>query len=266
MKKLIPLLLLFVSLPSLAQRQFDIEVIIFKRATNPETTSESWPNQLPEIEFGRAGSLTNRQYTNSKGVTRLSSSSFQLNGQAQKLRNHAGYTVLVHEAWRQGDNGRASAPVFHIRAGRDFSASYNADGSEKGSSDNLSNPIDGVQEVAIDKPLYELDGKLQVYVQHYLFTEAQFDLKSPSTKEVIVEESITPELTSITVDNQYNGAPLADSTVVAGNLQAIEPKTEVFRFLKSYRLDQKRRMRSSETHYFDHPLMGMIVQVRRVGN
>ncbi|MDF4825758.1 CsiV family protein, partial [Vibrio parahaemolyticus] len=35
-------------------------------------------------------------------------------------------------------------------------------------------------------------------------------------------------------------------------------------FLKSYRLDQKRRMRSGETHYLDHPLMGMIIQVRRV--
>ncbi|NMU76239.1 hypothetical protein HKB17_03900, partial [Vibrio parahaemolyticus] len=34
--------------------------------------------------------------------------------------------------------------------------------------------------------------------------------------------------------------------------------------LKSYRMDQKRRMRSSETHYLDNPLMGMIIQVRRV--
>ncbi|MBO0181007.1 CsiV family protein, partial [Vibrio parahaemolyticus] len=30
------------------------------------------------------------------------------------------------------------------------------------------------------------------------------------------------------------------------------------------RMDQKRRMRSSETHYLDNPLMGMIIQVRRV--
>ncbi|MCO4789722.1 hypothetical protein DK293_13990, partial [Vibrio cholerae] len=26
----------------------------------------------------------------------------------------------------------------------------------------------------------------------------------------------------------------------------------------------KRRMRSGETHYLDHPLMGVIIQVRRV--
>ncbi|MEZ9563487.1 CsiV family protein, partial [Vibrio splendidus] len=44
MKRLIPLLLLFVSLPSLAQRQFDIEVIIFKRAVDAEKVNESWPN------------------------------------------------------------------------------------------------------------------------------------------------------------------------------------------------------------------------------
>lgn len=266
MKKLIPLLLLFVSLPSLAQRQFDIEVIIFKRATSPEATNESWPNQIPDIEVSRAGSLTNQQYTNSKGVMRLPSSSFQLTEQVAKIKNHAGFTVLVHDAWRQGDNGKASSPVFHIRAGKDFSNTYNADGSEKGANTNLTSPISGVQEVAIDKPLYELDGTLQIYVQHYLFAEAQFDLKAPSTEEVIIDEPVISDLTSITVDNQYNGAPLVDTTVVAGNLQAIEPKTEIFRFLKSYRLDQKRRMRSGETYYFDHPLMGMIIQVRRVDN
>jgi hypothetical protein len=58
----------------------------------------------------------------------------------------------------------------------------------------------------------------------------------------------------------------ADSNVIAGNLQAIEPQREVQTFLKDYRFDQKRRMRSSETHYLDHPLMGMIIQVRRVQN
>ena len=28
--------------------------------------------------------------------------------------------------------------------------------------------------------------------------------------------------------------------------------------------DQNRRLRSGEIHYFDHPLMGMIVQIRKI--
>ncbi|GMQ47073.1 peptidoglycan binding protein CsiV [Vibrio sp. 10N] len=272
MKKLIPLLLLLVSMPSLAQRQFDIEVIVFKRAVNPEKVNESWPNEMPEIDFSRAGSLNDASYRASKNVTVLPTASFQLNEEANKLKNHAGYTVLLHKAWRQGDNGKGSAPVFHLRAGKDYSTEFYSDGTEKGRLSNTTSPVEGVTEQAIDKPLYELDGKLQIYVQHYLYAEAQLDLKSPSTKDVIIEAPLT-EAPEAVVDVSDDAtaetgldAPQQDSNVIAGNLEAIEPQRETLTFLKDYRLDQKRRMRSSETHYLDHPLMGMIIQVRRVEN
>ncbi|MBY6197947.1 peptidoglycan binding protein CsiV [Vibrio hangzhouensis] len=261
MKKLIPLLLLLVSMPSLAQRQFDIEVIVFKRAVNPEKVNESWPNEMPAIDFSRAGSMSDASYRDSKGVTMLPLSSYQLNEEVNKLKDHAGYTVLMHKAWRQGDGGKASAPIFHIRAGKDYSASFNADGSEKGGAITNTSPVDGVTEVAIDGPLYELDGKLQVYVQHYLYAEAQLDLKSPSTKEVIIEtESAAPEQVQLTETAEST----LDDNVIVGNLESIEPQRQTLTFLKDYRMDQKRRMRSSETHFLDHPLMGMIIQVRRV--
>ncbi len=57
MKRLIPLLLLLIAMPSMAARQFDIEVIIFKRAVDAEKVSESWPNSLPAINVDRAGSF-----------------------------------------------------------------------------------------------------------------------------------------------------------------------------------------------------------------
>jgi hypothetical protein len=47
-------------------------------------------------------------------------------------------------------------------------------------------------------------------------------------------------------------------------MEDVTPTVRTGEFLKSYRLDQKRRMRSTETHYLDHPLLGMIIQVRRV--
>jgi hypothetical protein len=103
-------------------------------------------------------------------------------------------------------------------------------------------------------------------VQHYLYAEAQLDLRSPSTKEVIVTDSVTAtEPMEPSADNSV-ATGTEDSNVIAGNLQAIEPQREVQTFIKDYRFDQKRRMRSSETHYLDHPLMGMIIQVRRVQN
>lgn len=106
MKRLIPLLLLLIAMPSMAARQFDIEVIIFKRAVDAEKVSESWPNSLPAINVDRAGSFADVSFRQSKGVTLLPSSAYQLNSEAQKLRNHAGFNVLLHTAWRQNDQGR----------------------------------------------------------------------------------------------------------------------------------------------------------------
>ncbi len=180
----------------------------------------------------------------------LPSTAYQLNSEAQKLRNHAGFNVLLHTAWRQNDQGRQSAPVFHIQAGRDFSGQFN--GSPVGST--VTAPVDGVSEMSIANPLYELDGTLQIYVQHFLFAEAVLDLKKPSVREVVLQDSPL-ELGT----NEEQGA-----TVQAGMLESVSPKVQEETFLKSYRLDQKRRMRSGETHYLDHPLMGVIIQVRRV--
>ena len=252
MKKLIPLLLLVVAMPSWAKRQFDIEVIIFKRAVDAEKVNESWPNTQPKISLERVGSFQDTQYRASKGVKMLPYSEYKLTPQKDKLKQHAGFEVLMHTAWRQGDQGKSSAPVFHIQAGKDFSKQFNADGSEKGA---VTASADGFQEETIDKPLYELDGKLQIYVQHYLYAETTLDLKAPSVREVKLQEQ------QIELDSPVSGA---ESNVQVGNLTEISPTVEVEEFLKSYRMEQKRRMRSTETHYLDHPLLGMVIQVRRV--
>lgn len=255
MRILIPLLLLCVSMPSWAARQFDIEVIIFKRAVDAESTTESWPNQLPKIEMDNVGSLESDSYRQAKGVTLLPRSAYQLNSQEAALRNHAGFKVLKHIAWRQGDRGKASAPIFRIVGGKDFSGVYNSDGSQR-NGNALSLQSDGYTEESITGPLYELDGKLQIYVQHYLFAETTMDIREPSVREVRFEAQPLEE------QSQEFGE--VEGNVQVGNLAEISPTVTEETFLKSYRLDQKRRMRSSETHYLDNPLMGMIIQVRRV--
>lgn len=240
-----------VALPSWAQREFDIEVVIFKRNINPETVNEAWPDELPDINYARAHFLDDAQYRQQKGVTLLNRSQYQLTDEVAKLKNHAGFDVLLHTAWRQDDSGRNSAPIFHLQAGRDYSSQFTPSGSAIIAEDWISSPIEEVSEHNIAQPLYELDGKLQIYVQHYLYAEAQLDLKKPHTKQIIIRD-----------------APMMDeadeATVQIGHLAEIRPRTEQISFLKAYRLDQKRRMRSGETHYFDHPLLGMIIQVRRV--
>ncbi|SDG74503.1 Peptidoglycan-binding protein, CsiV [Vibrio xiamenensis] len=254
MKKLIPLLLFFVALPSWAARQFDVEVIIFKRAVDPEQTAESWPNELPKIDMSNAGSLNDANYVANQGAQLLSPSQYQLNQQEQALKDHAGFQVLLHTAWRQGDGGRYASPVFHIRSGRDYSQQFNADGSLRGGEG--SEVIDGVTEQSISGPLYELDGKFQVYVEHYLYADLNLDLKEPSVRNITLEQK--------DLDLSADNLDSTDDTVQIGMMEDVTPTVKKEEFLKSYRMEQKRRMRSGETHFLDHPLLGVIIQVRKV--
>ncbi len=254
MKKLIPLLLMLVAMPSMAQRQFDIEVIIFKRAVDAEQTAESWPTDVAKVNLERAGSFSDASYRAKKGVQMLPASEYALNSEVKKLNQHAGFKVLMHKAWRQGDQGRFGAPIFHVQAGRDYSGKFNPDGSMI--EESQSQVLEGITEESIPKPLYQLDGKLQIYVEHYLYADVELDLKSPSVKEVTLQEHQPEMLTA---------EPATDNQVVqVGLMEDVTPTVHKVEFLKSYRFDQKRRMRSTETHFLDHPLMGVIIQVRRV--
>ncbi len=287
MRILIPLLLLCISMPSWAQRQFDIEVIIFKRVVGDESMSESWPDKLPDIDMMNVGSLDSEAYLSSNDVTLLPSSSFQLEPQKAALEDHAGFKVLKHIAWRQGDQAQRDAPIFRIIGGQDFSGSFYADGTPKNGSDlavtndadeapldgndpNVTNdavgsPIDGNDMTVTNEqdnapnavdPLYELDGKLQIYVQHYLFAETTMDLREPSVRQIRIESAPTQQL--------IEEMGFIDENVQFGNLADVSPTVTEEAFLKTYRFNQKRRMRSGETHYLDSPVMGMIIQVRRV--
>jgi len=76
---------------------------------------------------------------------------------------------------------------------------------------------------------WTIEGLLKIEVEHFLHITADFNVINMS-----LSEQATKQLTST---------------------EPIE--------LKSIRLEQNKRVRSKEIHYFDHPYMGMIVQIRR---
>ncbi|CAH0533790.1 hypothetical protein VST7929_01665 [Vibrio stylophorae] len=240
MKKLVFLLMVMVSFPTMA-RQFDIEVIIFKRNVAPETINESWPDKLPAIDY-----TDTKVYADFTGVRKLPSSSYRLKRQYEALQNHAGFTPLFHAAWRQGDWSSRRAPVFHIQAGQNFASQFNPDGT----------PIEPGQVVSTT-PLYELEGTLQVYVQHYLFTKVNLDLRKPGQREVVIGADIEQPVEAVEDGTESDA-------VVVGQLQQIEKQVEVESFLKTFRMQQLRKMGSGEIHYLDHPLMGMLIYVRKL--
>ncbi|SFR37862.1 Peptidoglycan-binding protein, CsiV [Pseudidiomarina maritima] len=90
------------------------------------------------------------------------------------------------------------------------------------------------------EPVWELDGTLHIYlVGNYLHIDSDLELRSPQQV-------------------QFNQRELAAQVE-----QALQTNRSNSRFLRSYRLDQLRRVISHETHYFDHPNLGLVVQIRR---
>ncbi|MHA2937929.1 peptidoglycan binding protein CsiV [Vibrio sp. RC27] len=270
MKILVSLLMLVIAMPTWA-RQFDVEVIIFKRNVNAETTGESWPDSVEPISYSNSGSLQSSSFKSSHGVSLLPRSMYQLSSAKQRLDNQQEFQVLLHTAWRQGDRGASRAPIFHFSAGKNYASLYNPDGSEI-----------ALTELPSTDSLLEFEGNLQIYVQHYLFANAEFDLRAPAMRKVELEESdldmpvpdidegidlnigtVSTDITSIDVPS-VDIANVDTDEIALDGIDSLQDNFESEPFLKTYRLNQKRKMKSEEIHYFDHPLMGMVIQVRKV--
>ena len=85
-----------------------------------------------------------------------------------------------------------------------------------------------------------IDGFFNIHLKHYLFITADFNILDKNLSELA-----TAQLASSTGQNT------ATDMVNAIPTQA-----------KAIRFKQDRRVISGEVHYFDHPYMGMIVQIR----
>ena len=85
----------------------------------------------------------------------------------------------------------------------------------------------------VEKPLWQLEGAMKIYLQNvgrtpYLHIDSDLDFRVPVKRK-----------------------QLASGSEIQND------------FLKSYNFNQLRRVISTQLHYFDHPLFGMVVQIRR---
>ncbi|CAB0150264.1 hypothetical protein PSI9734_00818 [Pseudidiomarina piscicola] len=89
------------------------------------------------------------------------------------------------------------------------------------------------------EPVWELDGSLHVYlVGNYLHIASDLELRQPQMT------MWQPAELTAQADQALQG-------VTSGS------------FLRSFKLQQLRRVISHETHYFDHPKLGFAIQIRR---
>jgi hypothetical protein len=110
-------------------------------------------------------------------------------------------------------------------------------------SENISSDSNAQQAISA---LWELDGKLKVYLQYvgrtpYLHIDTNLEYRSPifiKSKQAQLENTIE------------------SNAIVVG-------QTDQPNYLQSVQFNQLRRVISKQVHYFDHPLFGMIVHITR---
>nr|WP_285817712.1 CsiV family protein [Echinimonas agarilytica] len=216
----------------------------------------------------------------------------QLNDAVAKLNRSGSYKPMLHTGWRMDITSKRSMPAIKLVGGQNFGSRYTSDGWEHAieepqdiennietldDSEALGAAVPGAQETdtelvgpsattdgldmlgdallpnwdesSINAPVpevfnpavWELDADVRVWLATWLHIDTQITLRRSGRKS-------PQEISSTDEQTVSTGTLVSDAATVP--------------YLYQYHLDQFRRVRSKEIHYFDHPLMGMIIQIR----
>lgn len=215
----------------------------------------------------------------------LNAEQHQLTRLRQQLERQSGKQSILHTTWRQPVTTRNQGRKIRLFGGQNFTNDYTYSGFAKEAhqppyewqedwntleADNSENPLqriytlldlidsgrtpfgrpdnqaDGLPEPpanqlsGIPQDVWEFDGLMHIYlVGNYLHIDGEFNLR----EEVQV--------------------PLQATSLEAQAEAALRDEDREADFLRAYYFNQLRRVISQETHYFDHPKFGVIVQIRR---
>ena len=118
--------------------------------------------------------------------------------------------------------------------------------------------------------VWQLDGNVRIYAERYLHIETDLFLSIPGKKEVqlsALETSLAADriLNSLQLNNNDNsmldngfGWQLGEDFLLEDQNDGIVMQD----VLNRYVMQQSRRLRRNETHYIDHPLFGLLIQIR----
>ncbi|MCH1920949.1 peptidoglycan binding protein CsiV [Shewanella sp. A3A] len=157
----------------------------------------------------------------------------RFNDEISKLRR-LGIEPLLHMTWQQEMRPRRAAQPVHLFAGKNYAEQFQANGMPVSmEAKNNQYGYGQLTEQTTSAPVWQFDGLLTIYLSHYLYVETQFNLREPEQKTLQADEST-------------------------------QSATTVIPYLGVIPMEQNRRIRSAELHYFDHPRLGMLLQVRKM--
>lgn len=215
-------------------------------------TSKAFPSNIPvEISSKSANGKIE-----DKNTLLMPSSKSEFGELIKRLTTKFNAQGLLHMTWQQNMLPKSQTKPIRILAGKDFSAQFQSDGTEIITNGNEINHLSILDSfVSQNQPLWQLDGTLEIFLNHYLYIDTDLVLRKEGLKTVI-----PPKVNSFGEIN-YNINKFDSSDPEATDL---ENQKISYPFLYAIHLTQNRRVRSDEIHYFDHPDLGMLIQIRKI--
>ncbi|MFT7422190.1 MAG: hypothetical protein ACI8UC_000250 [Psychromonas sp.] len=248
-KLFLPIMLLCSSFSASAEeRWFEVEVLLFQRNISIEKIAEKLSDDIIALDTSSSISMLKvnamdqpnpvvisaQQYDhNANNFILLDNSHLQLSAQREKLAAHAAFKPVLHMAWQMPVKSNNEAKPIHLFGGENLAL-----GSQSGNK-------------------WAIDGNFKIYLDRYLFIDTQFIVSQKT-----VQEQIKRPLADVQDSNSIDSENIVEITSLKR-----EPATFIDdqkMVVKEALFDQRRRLRSEEIHYLDHPLMGVIVQIRKI--
>ena len=279
---------------------YQVEVIIFANQSYLGLSSETWPDPEPlkvtslrELNHPRDAALDPKktsQVPNFQAGSKpamptpfelLDKTELQLVPVAKKLAASQKYQSLLHIGWRQPTLSPDDSTPIYIYQGVDTpmiddpveqtqqpravmreGAAASKDGNRFKSVPVGSFTYDSSQygqllpvtetDIQIGPRLSQLYGTLRLSVSRYLHMEANLNYRMPILKEEVVP---------VNAEQDFVGSSFLQNMVLNQPGGEIQTKIQKREALQNFHLFETRRMRSKEIHYFDNPVIGIVVRV-----
>ena len=220
---------------TMANRAYQVELIIFSHPLSKGVSQEQWPQDtitLPNLDNTITLNATNThnelnpdinnpQQTNADKPELLPTTQWKLTSEEQHLRRHPDYHILLHEAWIQTMPSDAKHPT-----------RIHLFGGQGYQHNGKAIAIDNTETTSrFDQAnTWQINGVMSLYLNRYINT--QFNLAF--------------------------AMPTSQFEALNHNPKDAELSHQAFTYLM---LNQKRRTKSNELNYIDHPVYGILMKV-----
>lgn len=252
------IILSFFSLTAAAQEipWYTVEVLVFERTNPGALEAEHWRRDpgFPDLEGALKLTRQGGPADEPHAYTLLGRDEFMLKEIASRLGRSKSLKPILHLAWRQRGLDRAESQPVHIRSAPYLRTTQTAEpqrrgwGSQAGQAPRWTGGgAEGLQGAVT------LEGTLRLYRSRYLHVDLDLRYFRRSTGDepppALEQDAQTMATAPGTLGEQ-------DTMVLTDEDQLLHALVYTH-----FRLTEHRRLRSRETHYFDHPLFGALVQV-----